>query len=62
METRDIASVRIHAERAIEWVKNIVSYKADAQLDEIWFICTYIFSCISSVIWSHTSYNISKIY
>ena len=45
METRRIASVRIHVERAIERIKNyrvlqgVIPIVLHAQLDQIWFIC-----------------------
>ena len=44
-ETRRIASVRIHVERAIERIKNyrilqgVIPISIHAQLDQIWFIC-----------------------
>ena len=45
LETRSIASVRIHVERAIEHVKNycivrgVIPNSLHSQLDQIWFIC-----------------------
>lgn len=45
-ETRTIASVRIHVERAIERIKNyrilqgVVCNTMHAQLDQVWFICS----------------------
>ena len=44
-DTRRIASVRIHVERAIERIKNyrvlqgVIPISIHAQLDQIWFIC-----------------------
>ena len=44
-ETRRIASVHIHVERAIERIKNyrilqgVIPISIHAQLDQIWFIC-----------------------
>ena len=44
-ETRTIASVRIHVERAIERIKNyrilqgVIPNTMHAQLDQVWFIC-----------------------
>ena len=44
-DTRCIASVRIHVERAIERIKNyrilqgVIPISMHAQLDQTWFIC-----------------------
>ena len=46
LETRSIASVRIHVERAIERIKNyrilqgVIPNRLHSQLDQIWFICS----------------------
>lgn len=48
IETRRIASVHIHVERAIERIKNyrilqgVIPISAHAQLDHIWFICSVL--------------------
>ena len=48
LETRSIASVRIHVERAIERIKNyrilqgIIPNRLHSQVDQIWFICSIL--------------------
>ena len=48
VETRRIASVCIHVERAIERIKNyhvlqgVIPLSLHAQLDHIWFICSVL--------------------
>ena len=48
LETRSIASVRIHVERAIERIKNyrilqgVIPNRLHSQVDQIWFICSIL--------------------
>ena len=48
VETRAIASVRIHVERAIERIKNyrilqgIIPNTLHSQIDQVWFICSIL--------------------
>ena len=48
VETKSVASVRIHVERGIERGKNyhtlqgVIPISLHAQLDEIWFICSIL--------------------
>ena len=55
-ETRRIASVRIHVERAIERVKNyhilqgVVPLSIHEQLDYIWFICCMLTNFLPSLV------------
>ena len=55
-ETRRIASVRIHVERAIEHVKNyrilqgVIPLSLHEQLDQIWFICCILTNFLPALV------------
>ncbi len=56
LETRNIASVRIHVERAIERIKNYrilqgtIPNRIHSQLDQIWFICCSLTNFLSPLV------------
>ncbi len=56
LETRNIALVRIHVERAIERIKNYhilqgtIPNRIHSQLDQIWFICCSLTNFLSPLV------------